>query len=141
MRIFNSNIKTYITFNKGGSWQRLTPPSTDSNNKRIKCSPDNDCYLNIYIYRETTVPFHSHENAHGIILANGNTGEYLVDNAYKTNMYLSRDGGFTWIEIAKGHHVYDMADHGGLILKSALMENTNVDKAITTYSWNEGEEW
>jgi hypothetical protein len=29
---------------------------------------------------------------------------------------MSRDGGLTWFEIAKGSHIYEIGDHGGVIV-------------------------
>jgi len=50
---------------------------------------------------------------------------------------MSRDGGLTWNEIAKGSHIYEISDHGGLIVMA------NDQKAVTEiqYSWNEGLSW
>jgi hypothetical protein len=32
---------------------------------------------------------------------------------------MSRDGGLTWSEIRKGSHIYEISDHGGLILMAS----------------------
>ena len=29
---------------------------------------------------------------------------------------MSRDGGLTWYEIAKNSHIYEIGDHGGVIV-------------------------
>lgn len=29
---------------------------------------------------------------------------------------MSRDGGLNWYEIAKGSHIYEIGDHGGVIV-------------------------
>jgi len=34
----------------------------------------------------------------------------------KVNTYLSRDGGLSWEETKKGSHIYEVADHGSLIV-------------------------
>jgi hypothetical protein len=44
--------------------------------------------------------FYSHENAPGIIMAVGNTGEYLDFAADAMCTWLSRDGGATWEDVA-----------------------------------------
>lgn len=50
---------------------------------------------------------------------------------------MSRDGGLTWSEIRKGSHVYEITDHGGLIILAGNEEaQTNI-----LYSWNEGLTW
>ena len=44
--------------------------------------------------------FYSHENAPGIVMAVGNTGEYLEFAADAMCTWLSRDGGATWEDVA-----------------------------------------
>lgn len=61
-------------------------------------------------------PIYSSENAIGIIIATGNTGLYLTTKDEEINTYLSRDGGHNWFEVLKGSHIYEIGDHGGLIL-------------------------
>lgn len=34
------------------------------------------------------------------------------------NTYLSRDGGLSWVEIKKGSYIYEISNHGGLIVMS-----------------------
>lgn len=61
-------------------------------------------------------PFYSTESSVGIIMGTGNLGKYLALKEDQANTYLSRDGGLTWFEVKKGSHIYEIADHGGLIL-------------------------
>lgn len=137
--IVNDNIHTYITFNKGGSWRYITAPKVDSKKKVINCGGNEECSLQLHLRKLTTVPMLSHKNAHGIILALGNTGQSL-DIEARSNVFLSRDGGVTWEEIAKGPHVYDIADHGGLLVQTRLYKlKENI--ADVFYSWNEGLTW
>ena len=45
----------------------------------------------------------------------GNVGAFL--NKYEDgNLYLSRDAGRSWKEIAKGPHLYEFGDRGGIIV-------------------------
>ena len=55
-------------------------------------------------------------------------------------MYLSRDGGLSWSEIQEGLYVYDIADHGGLIVMSKVTSSSTTNVSII-YSWNEGKTW
>ena len=32
---------------------------------------------------------------------------------------MSRDGGLTWLELDKGSHIYDIGDHGGIIVMAS----------------------
>ncbi len=138
--LIKDNIHSYITFNKGGSWRYIMPPKVDSKGQQVHCQGDGKCALHLYIYKDTTLPLYSHQNAHGLILATGNTGKALLHKQFTRNVYLSRDGGLTWREIAKGPHVYDLADHGGLIVLSKLAGSGRKGVSVK-YSWNEGTSW
>ena len=50
---------------------------------------------------------------------------------------MSRDSGSTWFEIKKGPHIYEIGDHGGIILMASNKEPTTE----AYYTWNEGESW
>eukprot|EP01022_Parablepharisma_sp_SALTPOND_P013690 TRINITY_DN183_c0_g1_i3.p1 TRINITY_DN183_c0_g1~~TRINITY_DN183_c0_g1_i3.p1 ORF type:complete len:882 (+),score=44.54 TRINITY_DN183_c0_g1_i3:646-3291(+) len=140
LSVISNGVRTLITFNKGGAWKYLMPPKTSVKKKSIHCKGDEECSLNLFLYEGTTVPAYSQYYAHGIILATGNIGGNRLHEGFARNVYLSRDGGLTWLEIAKGPHVYDMADHGGLIIMSRLYSN-NQHKVSILYSWNEGSSW
>ena len=140
LSMLSSNVRTFITFNKGAAWKYLTAPKADIKNSQIVCKGDKECSLNIFLYHDTTTPVYSQLFAHGLIIATGNVGRTRLSEVYARNVYLSRDGGLTWMEIAKGSHVYDMADHGGLLIMSRLQAN-NRHKASVLYSWNEGSSW
>lgn len=53
------------------------------------------------------------------------------------NTYLSRDGGLNWSEVKKGSHIYELGDHGGLIV---MAPNTQATTDVY-YSFNEGSTW
>lgn len=128
------HTKTVITYDKGGEWNYLTPPTVDASGNAIKC---NKCHLHLHGVTDTFGPFYSSKNALGLIMATGTIGRYLEHNKEAVNTYLSRDAGLTWKEVAKGSHIYEFADHGGLV----LMAN-DVDKTDTLlYSWDEGTTW
>lgn len=94
-----------ITFNKGGFWGRIPAPMTDSNNENIDCGEY--CYLNIRTSsKEKFNSFYSSINAVGLVLANGNVGNYLSHSPESINTYLSRDAGLTWKEVRKGPNVF-----------------------------------
>jgi hypothetical protein len=50
---------------------------------------------------------------------------------------MSRDAGVTWSEIKKGSHIYEMGDHGGLL----VMANDQFAVDTIWYSWDEGLTW
>lgn len=41
------------------------------------------------------------------------------------NTFLSNDGGHNWIELAKGSHIYEISDHGNIILLAEDQKMTN----------------
>lgn len=53
------------------------------------------------------------------------------------NTYLSRDGGRQWVELMKGSYIYEIGDHGGILLMASDEYTTNT----LFYSWDEGDTW
>jgi len=126
--------KTVITFDKGGEWHYLAAPKVDSLGKSINCD---GCSLHLHGVTDGSGPFYTDKTATGIIMGTGNVGYYLSDKADETNTYLSRDAGLTWKEVAKGSHIYEFGDHGGLIV---MAPDNKATKEIM-YSWDEGITW
>lgn len=139
-RLLQDNVRTYITFNKGGAWHYIQGPKVDSKNKVINCPGNEDCSLNLKLYKGTSASFLSHPNARGIIIALGNAGRNLAVSDAKSNIYLSRDGGVTWNEVSKGPHFYNIADHGGLIVITPT-PHEGQEILELDYTWNEGLSW
>ena len=125
-------IKTLISFNKGGQWLRLKAPSNDLNGLKYDCG--DYCFLNLHGLHSEFPPFYSVPSAYGIIIANGNVGRYLSHAYEDTSTFLSRDGGLNWFEIRKGSHIYEIGDHGGLII---IADDQNPTNSIF-YSYDEG---
>lgn len=126
--------KTVITFDKGGIWKPIQAPLKDSRGKKIYC-PNDECTLHLHSVSDLTYgPVYSTPTSIGLIMSTGNVGYNLADRADEINTYLSRDGGLNWFEIAKGSHIYEIGDHGGLIV---LADDQAATDTIL-YSWNEG---
>ena len=51
--------------------------------------------------------------------------------------YLSRDGGLNWDEVHKGPYIYELGDHGALI----VMAKHIIATQDILYSYNEGKTW
>jgi len=47
---FNDKIKTYITHNKGASWELIKAPADDMKGKAIKCFVEDGCSLHLQMY-------------------------------------------------------------------------------------------
>ncbi|XP_031549570.1 VPS10 domain-containing receptor SorCS1-like [Actinia tenebrosa] len=124
-------VRTFITFDKGGEWNRLAIPDN------VQCK-ELECGLNLHMvhseryYQISSVL--SSESALGLIMAQGNVGRYLNE---ETDVYLSSDGGLHWNKILNGSHDYVFGDHGGLIVAVAL---GNYTKKVW-YSCTEGKFW
>ena len=132
-----SEKRTFITFDKGGIWRQLAPPEKDSSGKRLRCDEE-DCSLHLHSrFTGQFPPIYSTESAVGIVLGVGNVGSYLSLREDEVNTYLSRDGGLTWTEVRKGSHIYEIGDHGALIV---MAENTKSTDTVY-YTWNEGLTW
>lgn len=82
-------------------------------------------------------PVYSSENAIGIVLGTGNIGPRLTDNNSKKSLFLSRDGGLVWTWLRDGSHIYEIGDHGALIVIAQKGVATN----YIEFSWNEGDNW
>ncbi len=127
--------KTVITFDKGGEWSYIPPPRKDSQGKDINCGEA--CRLHLHGVTDLNGPVYSSKNAVGLLMATGNVGEYIQQNRDAINTYLSRDAGLTWKEVAKGSHIYEFGDHGGLMVMAADDRETDSIR----YSWDQGLSW
>ena len=134
-----TNIRTYITHNKGGLWESVKAPAVNSEGKKISCYADEGCSLHLQIYSSDGMfaPPYSQDSAVGLILAVGNLGTKLEKYSSKMSTYLSRDGGLNWQEVHKGPYIYELGDHGGLIVMAKHLTPTQE----VLYSFNEGKTW
>jgi len=127
--------KTVISFDKGGIWSYLEPPAVDLYGKPIKC--EKECHLHLHGITDLYGPFYSSSTATGVIMATGTVGTFLQEAADQINTYLSRDAGLTWFEVARGSHIYEFGDHGGLIVMA--YDEGSTDSVM--YSWDQGVSW
>lgn len=118
----------------------IKSPTIDSEGRKINCYLDEDCSLHLQIYSSDGMfaPPYSQDSAVGLIMAVGNIGSRL-DRALADRMstYLSRDGGLSWAEVRKGAYIYELGDHGGLV----VMAKHNSPTREIIYSFNEGKTW
>lgn len=131
-------MKSYISMNRGGSWNLLSAPSVTAKGKTINCNTSKGCSLHLHSYSSPMYPVpYSHNNAVGLIMGIGNLGTQLKYDFEEVNTYLSRDGGLSWVEIMNGPHILEFGDHGAIIVMAPIFKPT---KTIL-YSWNEGMTW
>jgi len=138
---FNQKIKTYITHNKGATWEVIQAPEQDMRGKSTGCYAEDGCSLHLHMYTNNDqmyAPPYSQESAVGIVMAVGSIGDKLdFERGARKGTFLSRDGGLTWSEIAKIPLIYEFGDHGGLLVASPNVQSTTQVR----YSWNEGKTW
>lgn len=137
-----TQLATKVTFDKGGQWRYLTPPAVDSTGVHYPgCSTVNKCYLHLFFKGNPRKysPIYSVSTATGLILATG-----VVGSSYNEEMesdevgtYFSRDAGRSWTEIRKGSSIYEISDHGALLVVAPDGIRTNQ----IFYSWDEGLTW
>ncbi|XP_029628708.1 sortilin-related receptor isoform X2 [Salmo trutta] len=135
------NMRSVITFDKGGTWELLQAPSADSLGGTLDCQLSKGCslhlaqrwsqLLNIQLRR---MPILSKESAPGLIMATGSVGKNLAN---KPNVYVSSSAGARWREALAGPHFYTWGDHGGILMAIAQGGSSTHLK----FSTNEGETW
>lgn len=126
---FKDKIRTYITHNRGSSWEVIRAPETDLKGKPTNCFSEDGCSLNLNMYslnENRFAPPYSQETAVGVVMAVGNPGKALdIESGIgKKGTYLSRDGGFSWSEVAKIPLIYEFGDHGGLLVAAPNIQST-----------------
>lgn len=107
-------IRTSISFNKGTTWQPLK-----NHNSSETLSLD----------LQTMFSF---KFAIGLLICTGNIGDRL--NPSESNIYLSRNGGFSWHEIRKGRHLLAVSDLGSLV----VLASEDLPTKELLYSWDQG---
>jgi len=141
----DKELQTYITFDMGREWRRLTPPAFDEQGLPSTCKPAQGCFLNLFglVDQEGAEydasglgRFYSVPSAVGILFGTGNTGRAL-DASGPVHTYFSRDAGITWEVVRAGRWAYEIADHGALLALAPRDEATN----HLLYTWNEGALW
>ncbi|KAG8434631.1 hypothetical protein GDO86_012842 [Hymenochirus boettgeri] len=135
------NLRSVITFDKGGTWEFLAAPVYNGDGEKLQCEPSKGCSLHLaqrlsqlLNFQIPLMPILSKESAPGLIVASGTVGTSM---ASKINMYVSSTAGVRWRESLLGPHYYTWGDHGGILVAIAQGVDTNQIK----YSTNEGETW
>jgi len=76
--------------------------------------------------------------APGLVMGNGNTGDYLGDYK-KADLYVSDDAGKTWNKALDGPHKYEFGDQGSIIVAVRASEEEDVSEI--SYSLDHGVNW
>ena len=70
-------------------------------------------------------------------MGTGNLGKKLSANGSQKNLYLSRDGGLTWQSTRPGSYIYEIGDHGAII----VIAKKNEPITEIEFTWDEGNTW
>ncbi|CAN9512311.1 unnamed protein product [Ophioblennius macclurei] len=138
----DSTVETVITYDQGAKWQTLRRPQNGNCNGDSSTNRPNRCRLHIHGSYSTTMRMNvpmlplSQSNAVGVILAHGSIGD--AESALSPDVYVSNDGGYTWLLALKGPHQYAILDSGGLLV---AVEHTNSPVNQIKFSTDEGQCW
>ncbi|KAJ7042878.1 Oligoxyloglucan reducing end-specific cellobiohydrolase [Mycena alexandri] len=130
-------LQSRITYNDGGTWKPLDPPTHDSHGNRYSCTSTR-CALHVHGYTERFDPAASYSSSSvvGLLMAVGTVGESLVSYD-QSDTFLSRDGGFTWEEVHKDAHLWKVGDSGSII----VIANDEQPTDHILFTTNEGIDW
>lgn len=135
-------VETVITYDQGAKWQTLRRPQNSHCDSDNSTNRPNKCRLHIHASYSTTMRMNvpmlplSQSNAVGVILAHGSIGD--AESALSPDVYVSDDGGYTWLLALKGPHQYAILDSGGLLV---AVEHTNSPVNQIKFSTDEGQCW
>jgi hypothetical protein len=93
--------------------------------------------LEVYSRIHKHAPVYSTSNSVGLLIGTGNLGQRLTDTDEPKNLYISRDGGRRWQSSKPGSYIYEVGDHGAIIVLAKNNEPT--DEIL--FSLDEGASW
>ncbi|XP_073409181.1 VPS10 domain-containing receptor SorCS1 isoform X3 [Dendrobates tinctorius] len=135
----DSQVKTFITYNKGRDWHLLQAPDADLRGNPINCLlPYCSLHLHLKVSENpyTTGNIASRDTAPGIIVASGNIGSELTES--DVSMFISSDAGNTWRQIFEEEHSVLYLDQGGVLV---AMKHTSLPIRHLWLSFDEGRSW
>ncbi|XP_054464540.1 sortilin 1b [Anoplopoma fimbria] len=137
----DNSVQSVVSFDQGGEWVPLRKPANTKCDATAK-DPDK-CSLHIHAAYSTAMRLNipmlplSEPNAVGLILAHGSVGDSI--SVMKPDVYVSDDGGYTWIKALVGPHHYAILDSGGLLV--AVEQSPTQPINTIKFSTDEGQCW
>ncbi|KAM8753841.1 sortilin 1b [Acanthopagrus schlegelii] len=137
----DSSVQTVVSFDQGGEWVPLRKPA-DSKCDATAKDPDK-CSLHIHAAYSTAMRLNvpmlpmTEPNAVGLILAHGSVGDAI--SVMRPDVYVSDDGGYTWIKALDGPHHYAILDSGGLLVAVEHSPTQPINQI--KFSTDEGQCW
>uniref|UniRef100_A0A1A8M547 Sortilin n=1 Tax=Nothobranchius pienaari TaxID=704102 RepID=A0A1A8M547_9TELE len=137
----DNSVQSVVSFDQGGEWVPLQKPANAKCDATAK-DPEK-CSLHIHaaysIAMKLNVPVLplSEPNAVGLILAHGSVGDAI--SVMRPDVYVSDDGGYTWLKALDGPHHYAILDSGGLLVAVEKSSNDLINQV--KFSTDEGQCW
>ncbi|XP_038154064.1 sortilin-like [Cyprinodon tularosa] len=138
----DGTLETVITYDQGAKWQPLPRPQNSDCDTETSTNRPNRCKLYIYASHGTAMKVKvpvlplSQPNAVGLILAHGSVGD--SESSLPPDVFVSDDGGYSWLQALKGPHHYAILDSGGLLV---AVEHTDLPINQIKFSTDEGKCW
>jgi len=120
----NKKIVTEITFDDGRTFEEVT-----ADGKRIHLHSVTEL-ANVGRVFSSPAP--------GLVMGNGNTGDYLKDYS-QAHLFVSDDAGKTWNKALDGPHKYEFGDQGSILV--AIRASDDEDISEISYSLDHGVSW
>ncbi|XP_037108973.1 sortilin-like isoform X1 [Syngnathus acus] len=138
----DETVETVITFDQGARWQTLRRPQNSHCDTQTATNRPNRCRLHIHATYSTAMKMNvpmlplSQPSAVGLILAHGSVGD--AESIVAPDVYVSDDGGYSWLLSLSGPHHYAILDSGALLV---AVEHTNFPVNQIKFSTDEGRCW
>ncbi|XP_041839240.1 VPS10 domain-containing receptor SorCS1 isoform X3 [Melanotaenia boesemani] len=135
----DSQVKTYITYNRGRDWRLLQAPSKDLRGNSIHCVlPYCSLHLHLHVSANpyTSGNIASRDSAPGIIVASGSTGSELTTS--NVSVFITSDAGNTWRQIFDEEYAVLYLDQGGALV---AIRHTPLPIRHLWLSFDEGRQW
>uniref|UniRef100_A0AAQ4NNY0 VPS10 domain-containing protein n=1 Tax=Gasterosteus aculeatus aculeatus TaxID=481459 RepID=A0AAQ4NNY0_GASAC len=135
-------VETVITFDQGAKWRPVRRPDNRQCDTETSTNRPNRCRLHIHASYSTTMKMNvpmlplSQPSAVGLILAHGSVGD--AESALSPDVYVSDNGGYSWLWALRGPHHYAILDSGGLLV---AVEHTSSPVNQIKFSTDEGQCW
>jgi hypothetical protein len=110
-------LQSVITFDLGATWSLIKAP-------RGACSTG-DCFLHVLLNSNEFPTAYSPSDAVGVWITSGMVGACLDPKAASYGTYFTSDGGANWQTMSQTPLIYEVSNHGALVVGSAIKTLTN----------------
>jgi hypothetical protein len=111
-------LQSMITFDLGASWSLIKAP-------RSSCPDQRECYLQVLLNSADFPTAYSPSDAVGVWITSGMVGDCLDTKAATYGTFYTSDGGANWVEVSSKPLIYEVSNHGALVVGSPIKQLTN----------------